>query len=140
MVANGEVSKQRGFNLQALLTVTLFVSVSQLTPADLRQKGCRYYITQLQAEAEEVIATVSEIRKNRPDMLGPLMLAYEATDGNVKTIDALNNYIRNSTGVLSKAFFDGDPEVSSLILRGFWSNVYNNVLSAVRYSFESCSF
>ena len=127
MVANGEVSKQRGFNLQILRD--FMRKRKPMTPAELKKKGADV-VAQLQAEAEEVIASISEIRKNRPDMLGPLMLAYEAADGNVKTIDALNNYIRNSTGVLSKAFFDGDPEISSLILRGFWSNVYNNVLSA----------
>ena len=127
MVANGEVSKQRGFNLQALRQT--FGGKKPLTPQQLRQRGADV-IKQLQAEADETIATITEIRKNRPEMFGPLMLAYEATDGNVKTIDALNNYIRNSTGVFSKAFFDGDPEISSLVLRGFWSNVYNNVLSA----------
>ena len=70
-------------------------------------------------------------------MLGPLLLAYENTDGNVKTIDALNNYVRQSTGVLRKAFYDGQPDIPSVVMRGFWSNVYNSTLSALRYTIKA---
>jgi hypothetical protein len=63
-------------------------------------------------------------------MLGPLLLAYEHTNGAVKSMDALNNYVRNSTGVFSKALIDMNPDIPSVVMRGFWANVYNNVLSA----------
>ena len=58
------------------------------------------------------------------------MLAYEATDGKVGTIDALNNYFRQSTGVIKKAVVDGQPDIPSVVMAGFWSNVYNSTLSA----------
>ena len=64
-------------------------------------------------------------------MLGPLMLAYEVTDGNVRTIGSLNEWIRESSGTISKAFIDNNPQIPSLVMQGVWSNIYNSVLSAI---------
>ena len=100
-------------------------AVSKKTADQLRKEGADA-LDQIMAEAEQTINTLREIKEQRPEMLGPLMLAYEATDGNVKSIDALNNYVRQSTGVLKKAFYDGQPEIPSVVMRGFWSNVYNS--------------
>jgi hypothetical protein len=82
---------------------------------------------------QEVKATVDnlrEISQVQPEMLRPLMLAYELTDGNVGTITKLNNYVKQSTGVLSKALIDNQPEIPSVVMKGFYSNVYNSALSA----------
>ena len=42
----------------------------------------------------------------------------------------MNRYLQESTGVLKKSFIDGNPEIPSVVLKGFWSNVYNSTLSA----------
>ena len=88
-------------------------------------------IERIKADSKQTINTLREIKAERPEMLAPLMMAYEFTDGKVDTISKLNNYVRNSLGVMSKAFFDGEPEIPSAVMRGFWSNVYNSTLSAI---------
>ena len=88
-------------------------------------------IERIKAESKDTIDTLRAVKEERPEMLAPLMLAYEMTDGKVDSITKLNNYVRSSTGVLSKALFDGDPDIPSAVLKGFWSNVYNSTLSAL---------
>jgi len=88
-------------------------------------------IERIKAEAKQTINTLREVKAERPEMLAPLMMAYEFTDGKVDTISKLNNYVRGSLGTLSKAFFDGEPEIPSVVMRGFWSNLYNSTLSAI---------
>ena len=127
MVANGETGKQRGLLLNLM---NVFKRGEKApTPAQLRKRGADV-IKQLQAEAKATVATMREIKEKNPQMLEPLLLAYEATDGNVRSIDALNNYFRQSTGVIKKALIDLQPEIPSVIMQGFWSNVYNSTLSA----------
>ena len=82
-------------------------------------------------ETNEILSSLRAVSKERPEMLGPLMLAYEVTDGNVRTIGSLNEWIRESSGTISKAFLDGNPQVQSLVMQGVWSNIYNSVLSAL---------
>ena len=91
-------------------------------PAALREKA---------AEAKQTIETLRNIQKERPQMLGPLMLAYEVTDGNIHSMTKLNEYIRNSTGMLSKAFFDARSDMPSAWTQGVWANIYNSVLSSL---------
>lgn len=88
-------------------------------------------IQRIVADNKQTMATLRALKEERPEMLGPLMLAYEVTDGKVDTISKLNTYIRNSNATLSKAFFDGRTEIPSAYLQGVWSNVYNSMLSAV---------
>ena len=109
--------------------MNVFAGGEKPTAAQLRKQGADT-LKQLQAEAKAAVATLREIKEKNPEMLEPLMLAYEASDGSVKTIDALNNYFRQSTGVLNKALVDMQPEIPSVIMQGFWSNVYNSTLSA----------
>ena len=128
MVANGEVGKQRGF---ALNMMNVFKrGGKKLSPAELKKKGADT-LDQLMAESKEVVDTMRGISEQRPDYLAPFIMAYEASDGNVRSMDALNNYLRNSLAVWSKAFYDGSPEVPSLVMKGFWANLYNSTLSAL---------
>ena len=83
-------------------------------------------------KTRSTIQTLKEVKANRPQLLGPLMLAYEVTDGKVSSISALNKYVRNSTGTISKAFFDARADMPSAWTAGVWANIYNSVLSAVR--------
>jgi len=82
-------------------------------------------------KTRSTIETLREVKANRPQLLSPLMLAYELTDGKVSSIAALNNYVRNSTGTISKAFFDARADMPSAFTQGVWANIYNSVLSAV---------
>ncbi len=84
----------------------------------------------IKQETADTINGLREIKASNPEMLSPLMMAYELTDGNVKTISSLNNYLKQSTSIWSKAFFDGQPEIPSVINQAFYANVYNGALSA----------
>lgn len=86
----------------------------------------------IKQEAAETVANLREIKNSNPEMLAPLFMAYELTDGNVKTITSLNKYVRSSTDVIGKAFFDNNPEIPSVIVNGFYANVYNSTLSALK--------
>ena len=87
-------------------------------------------LAKIKDEAKFTVDNLREIAREQPEMLKPLMLAYELTDGNVDTITKLNNYLKQSTGILSKAFIDLQPEIPSVVLKGFYSNLYNSTLSA----------
>jgi len=87
-------------------------------------------LAKIKEEAKFTVDNLREISREQPEMLQPLMLAYELTDGNVDTITKLNNYLKQSTGVLNKAFIDLQPEIPSVVLKGFYSNLYNSTLSA----------
>ena len=87
-------------------------------------------LDRIRDEAAETVNNLREIKDSDPEMLAPLMMAYELTDGNVKSMTSLNNYVKQSTSIWSKAFYDGQPEIPSLINRAFYANVYNNTLSA----------
>ena len=87
-------------------------------------------LEEIKTRAKFTTDNLREISKTQPEMLRPLMLAYEMTDGNIDTIAKMNRYLQESTGVLKKSFIDGNPEIPSVVLKAFWSNVYNSTLSA----------
>ena len=87
-------------------------------------------IAKIKEEAKFTVDNLREISATQPEMLRPLMLAYELTDGNVDTITKMNRYLKESTGILRKAFIDLNPEIPSVVLKGFFSNLYNGTLSA----------
>ena len=126
MIQNGKDSYSKG---RALSMLNMSKRGDAPTPAQLKKQGADA-LKRIQAEAKATADVLREIKEVNPEMLNPLLLAYEATDGKVATIDALNNYWRQSTGVIKKAFVDGQPDIPSVIMQGFWSNVYNSTLSA----------
>ena len=87
-------------------------------------------IEAIRLDAALTARTLREVHKEKPEMLAPLLMAYEFTDGNVDTMAKLNRFLQNSTGTISKAFFDRSPEIPSVVVQGFFSNVYNATLSA----------
>ena len=87
-------------------------------------------VERIKQESKETVNNLRSISKENPEMLAPLMMAYELTDGNVKSITALNNYVKQSTSVWKKAFIDLQPNIPSVINRAFYANVYNSALSA----------
>ena len=88
-------------------------------------------MTRMAEESKATIDTLRAVKEQRPEMLKPLLLAYEVTDGNVNSITKLNNYVRQSTGLVRKAFFDAQPELPSALVQGIWANIYNSTLSSM---------
>ena len=102
-----------------------------LSSGDMSAEAYLNRIAEIKDEAKRTINVLREVKAEKPEMLKPLLLAYELTDGKVDTISKLNNYVRNSTGVVSKALVDGQAEIPSAVMKGFYSNLYNSTLSAI---------
>ena len=88
-------------------------------------------ISKIAADSKQTVETLRTVSKEQPEMLGPLMMAYELTDGNVDNISKLNNWMRESSSTLGKAIIDRQPEIPSLMLQGVWANMYNSILSSI---------
>ena len=88
-------------------------------------------LEKISQDVDATLATIEAVQKEKPEMLAPLMLAYEMTDGEINSISKLNQYVRHSTGTISKAFYDARPDMPSVWMQGVWSNIYNSVLSAI---------
>ena len=82
--------------------------------------------------SRQAIETIRALSKEKPHMLKPLFMAYEATQGNVQNIARMNEYFKQSTGgVLRKGLIDFNGEFDSLFMQGVWSDIYNSVLSSL---------
>ena len=80
---------------------------------------------------DETFESLEEIARNNPEYLKPLMLAYEATDGEVDQIHKLHRWTENNIGLVKKAFYDAEPEVPSLVVQGLNGVRYNHILSGL---------
>lgn len=87
-------------------------------------------LERIKQDAGNVVETLRNVNRERPELLAPLMMAYEFTDGHIDSITKLNNYVRNSTGFFSKALIDFQPEIPSAVIQGMYASVYNHALSA----------
>ncbi len=86
----------------------------------------------VQADTRRMMQSLREISAERPLYLRPLATAYELTDGDVRSVSALNNWLKNSAGVLKKAFVDGQPEIPSMIMDSAWAQAFNSALNGVK--------
>ena len=98
--------------------------------SDLAQAEHARALGSIIPDAKNVMDELRSIAKERPEFLRPLMLAYEFSDGKIDTMHKLNQFVRESLGTINKAFIDGKPEIPSILMRSFWSNIYNSALSA----------
>ena len=142
MAIKGQTSYARGRGLN-MLNLWNRMTKSGSEAADMKyakqlQKGIKdekngtlRSLMKIQAEAKETMDTLRAISSEKPEMLAPLLMAYEHTDGAVSTVAKLNNYVKQSTDVFKKLIIDKNPEIPSLVVQGLWSNVYNSILSAV---------
>ena len=85
----------------------------------------------VKAKGDEFYETLETIAKNNPEYLKPLALAMEATNGEVDQIYKLNRWTEENIGFVKKAFYDGNPQVPSLIVKGLHSVRYNHILSGL---------
>lgn len=124
MVANADTDVSKNF-LQRLKGTIL----NEEGVADMAKRKA-LALEEAKRSAKTTVDSLRQVKQEAPELLEPLMFAFEATGGNVKSIDGLNNYFNASTGTLSKAIVDGSPEVPSVFVKGMWATIYNNFLSA----------
>ena len=82
-------------------------------------------------DARKTVDTLRHINNERPEFLGPMMLAYELSDGAIDTMAKLNKVMENNMGVISKAFFDGAPEIPSVVMEALYAQMYNSILTSI---------
>ena len=87
-------------------------------------------IDKIRMDAKMTTDVLREVKEKNPEYFNALLMAYEFTDGKVNTMASLNKFLKESTGTIRKAIIDGDVGTQSVVLQGFWSNVYNSTLSA----------
>ncbi len=73
---------------------------------------------------------MEEISKTNPEYFKPLYKQFVKTGGKVDDLYKLGKLIDNRMGFWKKAFFDGNPEVPSLLVKEMDSVRYNNLLNA----------
>ena len=131
LVEKGIASYMRG---QGLANLNIWKRIRNLVQKDQMAEEAMSQTEEFMAKVtQKSKATVDDLRqmsKERPEFLAPLVKAWEFTDGNVDTIDKLNNYVSESLVNVKKAFFDQQPEIPNVIVQGAWSNIMNSTLSA----------
>ena len=98
--------------------------------AELKQTAQQMVIDSKQA-AKQTVDQLRTISRERPMFLQPLVEAIALLDGKVDSMASLNNFVEQSLPNISKAFIDGQSQIPNQIVQGFYSNIYNSVLSAV---------
>ena len=88
-------------------------------------------IKQKYGDAQRTVDILRDIHRERPEMLGPMMLAYELSNGKIDTVAKLNKIVENNLGGLSKALFDGNPEIPSQLIQALYANYYNSILTSI---------
>lgn len=95
--------------------------------ADISEK-----FAQKAAQNKEFVDNLRQISRDNPEYLKPLIEAYDLTNGNVRTINALNKWFNkhlNPAGLITKGIIDGEPNIPNYVQQGIWSTIYNSVLS-----------
>ncbi len=86
-------------------------------------------LQRIQDETKNSMQTLRNINKERPELLGPFMLAHEISDGDINTITKMNEMYKHLTRTASSAVVDLNPDMPSLINQGLWGNIYNSTFS-----------
>ncbi len=88
-------------------------------------------LTKIIPEAKQLRAYLEGIQEASPEFAEAVRLAYEMSDGHVRTVKDLNHYIQNTFGTFNKAFIDTTPEIPSYVYKQLMGNVFNSMLSAL---------
>jgi len=88
-------------------------------------------LTKIIPEAKQLRAYLEGIQEASPEFAEAVRLAYEMSDGHVRTIKDLNKHIQNTFGTFNKAFIDTTPEIPSYVYKQLMGNVFNSMLSAI---------
>ena len=117
----GEYKQLAGANNPAALKAWIMDQSNDFT------KGMK----KVQDKSDEFYQTLETIAKNNPEYLKPLAYAMEATGGEVDQIYKLNRWAEENIGFIKKAFYDGNPQVPSLVVKGLHGVRYNHILSGL---------
>lgn len=135
LVEKGIASYQRGAGLANLNLWQKFKNAKNpekmLEVSENARARTQDAIANIIPRAKTAANELRAISKERPEFLRPLQLAWEFSDGNIDTLDKLNNFVVNSLSKVSKAFMDNEPEIPNVIVQGAWANYYNSILTTV---------
>lgn len=81
-------------------------------------------------DAKRVVDTMRQIAEERPGYLKPYLEMLDYTNGDAASIAEMHKVWANLTGFWSKAFYDRNPELPSMVVEAAWSNIMNSKLSA----------
>ena len=81
-------------------------------------------------DAKRVVDTMHQIAEERPGYLKPYLEMLDYTNGDAASIAEMHKVWANLTGFWSKAFYDRNPELPSMVVEAAWSNIMNSKLSA----------
>jgi hypothetical protein len=82
------------------------------------------------AEAKDMVGKFREIAEENPAYLKPFLEQSDYANGNVANLRNLYAEYKELMGTWHKAFYDGKPEIPSMVVQAGWSNVMNSKLSA----------
>ena len=125
--ASGMALRNKGFWRKAGDILTMG-RLAKEADADIAEK-----FAQKAAQNKEFADTLRQISRDNPEYLKPLFEAYDLTNGNVRTINALNGWFNkhlHPAGLITKGFIDGEPNIPNYVQQGIWSTIYNSILSS----------
>ena len=89
------------------------------------------YLASVRKTTDEFNDELWSIAKQDPAYFRPLKDVYAVTNGNVDQIHKLKAYADSKLGLIKKGFIDGNPEVSSVIVKGLHAARIHSVLSGL---------
>ena len=104
---------------------------------DSLEKSYTAKLSKIIPEAQQFRRVLEDIQLHAPDFAEAIRYAYEMSDGHVRTIKDINNYITNSFGLYNKAFIDKDYKIPGMLYKGLMTNVFNSILSAFGTPFKA---
>ena len=79
----------------------------------------------------EFINTLVDVSNSNPEYFKPLYEQFAKTNGDIDTLDKLGKLVENRLGFWRKAFYDGNKEVPSLLVKEMDAVRYNNLLNGL---------
>lgn len=125
--ASGMALRNKGFWAKARNVADLG-RIAKEAHADITDKFAKKA-----AQNKEFVDNLRTISRENPEYLKPLIEAYDLTNGDVRTISALNGWFNkhlSPAGLITKGIVDNDPSMPNFVQQGLWSTLYNSVLSA----------
>ena len=85
---------------------------------------------QIVTKARQFVQTLKQVNAEKPQFLKPLYEMYDATNGNVNTMYALNKQFQEEFTNVGKLLFDKNPDMPNRFVQAGWANIMNSTLSA----------
>jgi len=88
-------------------------------------------MTRARKETLEFVETAMDITRQRPAYFAPLMREFIKSNGDVNSIDKLSRLMVDKISFWKKAFYNGEPEIPSLLVQQLQSARYNHILTGL---------